>query len=79
MQEKCSDGSGTFDIGLVRSHVITQWSSRSNQQNFSYVHLTDHGLLHVVTALLGQSQISGSVGHLLGVLLNLMGDAMASL
>ena len=75
-----SDGNGSFDIELVRTHVISQWSSPSQQQqSYSYMHLTDHGLSKVMTALMATSQLSISFGQLLGVLLKLMGDDMTAL
>jgi cohesin loading factor subunit SCC2 len=74
-----SDGNGSFDIELVRTYVISQWSSPSQQQQSSYMNLTDHGLSKVMTALMASSQLSTSFGQLLGVLLKLMGDDMTAL
>jgi cohesin loading factor subunit SCC2 len=80
LQMKNSDGSGTFDLGLVRSYVIAQWSPPSQQQKYhSYFYLTDHANTRIMTTLVAQTQLSASFPQLLGVLLRLMGDGMTSL
>jgi cohesin loading factor subunit SCC2 len=80
MEESNSNGGGTFDLGLVRSYVVAQWypSDRQlNQRSTSF--LTDNGNVRVMSTLAASSELSVSFPRLLGVLLRLMGDNMASL
>ena len=80
LQTKNSDGSGSFDLGLVRSHVIAQWSPPSQHQKYhSNAYLTDHANSRIMTTLVAHTQVSASFPQLLGVLLRLMGDGMTSL
>ncbi|KAL9191509.1 hypothetical protein ACHAXT_001215 [Thalassiosira profunda] len=77
--EKDSDGDGAFDLGLVRSHVVAQWSPPREQSNRSLSQLTDDGNQRIVSSLVSSSELSSSFPRLLGVLLRLMGDKSASL
>jgi cohesin loading factor subunit SCC2 len=80
LQKKSSDGGGTFDLGLVQSHVIAQWSPPSHQMKYhSYFSLTDHANSRIMTTLVTCAPLSASFPQLLGVLLRLMGDDMTSL
>jgi len=82
LEKNSSDGSGTFDLGLVRSHAIAQWSPPSSghqQSHRSSSYLTDDGNQRIMSSLVASSELSLSFPRLLGVLLRLMGDSMASL
>lgn len=74
------EASGAFDLGMVRSHVISQWAPPSQHQNIrSPSYLTDDGNQRIVATLVASSELSAAFPRLLGVLLRLMGDGMASL
>ena len=80
LQKNSSDNSGAFDLGLVRSHAIAQWSPPSQEQHHrSSTHLTDDGNQRIMSSLVASSELSTSFPRLLGVLLRLMADNMASL
>ena len=78
--EKNSAGklAGTFDLDLVRSHAISQWSPVSVDHR-PKTPLTNDGNRRVTLSLVGSSELSTSFPRLLGVLLKLMGDKMPSL
>ena len=73
--------SGTFDLELVRSHAIAQWSPPNNKQHNSRskLLLTGDGNQRIMSSLVASSELSTSFTRLLGVLLRLMADNMASL
>lgn len=80
LEETSSDGTGTFDLGLIRSHVVAQWYpsvSHTDQRSSNF--LTDDGNTRIMSTLLASSELSVSFPRLLGVLLRLMGDNMTSL
>eukprot|EP00584_Thalassiosira_punctigera_P002031 CAMPEP_0172528242 /NCGR_PEP_ID=MMETSP1067-20121228/2692_1 /TAXON_ID=265564 ORGANISM="Thalassiosira punctigera, Strain Tpunct2005C2" /NCGR_SAMPLE_ID=MMETSP1067 /ASSEMBLY_ACC=CAM_ASM_000444 /LENGTH=1791 /DNA_ID=CAMNT_0013312123 /DNA_START=38 /DNA_END=5413 /DNA_ORIENTATION=+ len=71
---------GAFDLALVRSHVIAQWSPPTLEGNHrSRSALTDDGNQRIMSSLVASSELSNSFPRLLGVLLKLMGDKIASL
>eukprot|EP00804_Cyclotella_cryptica_P016499 CCRYP_004721-RA/>CCRYP_004721-RA protein AED:0.03 eAED:0.03 QI:72/1/1/1/0.85/0.75/8/2037/1257 len=71
---------GTFDLDLVRSHVIAQWALETVQQNDTKrFQLSTDGLKRITNSLVATSDLSTSMPKLVGVLLRLMSDAMASL
>lgn len=73
---------GTFDLEMVRSHVVAQWSpptSRMEQHRRPKSFLTEDGNQRVISSLVASSELSASFPRLLGVLLKLMGDKIASL
>ncbi|KAL7534879.1 hypothetical protein ACHAXR_010105 [Thalassiosira sp. AJA248-18] len=79
--EKSNAGeSGTFDLRLVRSHAIAQWSPPAFQQSHRPAsYLTDDGNQRIMLSLVASSELSVSFPRLLGVLLRLMADKIASL
>ena len=81
LQKNSSEKSGAFDLGLVRSHAIAQWSPPDQQQHYNSTstHLTDDGNKRIMSSLVASSELSTSFPRLLGVLLRLMADNMASL
>ena len=80
LEKNSSENSGAFDLGLVRSHAIAQWSPPANQlTNRSSKYLTDDGNQRIMLPLVCNSELSGTFPQLLGVLLKLMANDMASL
>ena len=80
LSKKCPQKVGTFDLGLVRSHVIAQWSFPMHQRKqYSLSHLSKDGNQRIISSLVASSELSLSFPRLLGVLLRLMGDDMASI
>ncbi|KAL7555019.1 hypothetical protein ACHAWF_018600 [Thalassiosira exigua] len=74
------DTAGAFDLSLVRSHVIAQWSPPpSHQSEREASHLTDDGRRRIMASLVASSEMSTAFPRLLAVLLKLMGDKHASL
>lgn len=60
--------------------VIAQWSREAiDQKQIQRPQLSADGLDRVIKALLATSELSGSLAKLMGVLLRLMSDDMASL
>lgn len=81
MEETSSEGGGAFDLGLVRSHVVAQWCPPDRRQvnQYSTSLLTEEGNLRIMSTMVASSELSTSFPRLLGVLLRLMGDNMATL
>lgn len=80
LEKNSSRGEAAFDLGLVRSHAIAQWKPPTLQQsNHRASHLTDDGNQRIMSSLIASSELSASFPRLLGVLLRLMADTMASL
>lgn len=77
LEETSTDGGRSFDLGLVRSHVIAQWYPSDRPRTTSF--LTDDGNSRIMSTLVASSELSISFPRLLGVLLRLMGDSMATL
>lgn len=75
--EKCTS---SFDLELVKSHVIAQWSREAVQQKqLQRPQLSSDGLDRIMKALVAGSELSINLAKLIGVLLRLMSDDMASL
>jgi len=72
---------GCFDLGLVRNFAISQWTLPTLQPNQQRprAHLTDDGNQRIMTSLVASSELCVSFNRLLGVILRLMGDKLASL
>ncbi len=72
---------GTFDLRLVRSHVIAQWSnSRLQEQRKSLLQfLSTDGIQRIMTCLVASTELSQNFPRLLGVFLRLVGGGMASI
>jgi len=80
LQKNSEESGGAFDLGLVRSHAIAQWSPPDQHQHTrSSTHLSDDGNKRIMSSLVASSELSITFPRLLGVLLRLMGDNMASL
>lgn len=80
MEETSTDRYGSFDLGLVRSHVVAQWYPPDHQFNqTSTSFLSNDRNVHIMSTLAASSELSLSFPRLLGVLLRLMGDNMATL
>ena len=72
---------GSFDLRLVRNFAISQWTLPTPQLNQQRprAHLTDDGNQRIMTSLVASSELCVSFNRLLGVILRLMGDKLASL
>ena len=79
--ESSDDTLGSFDLGLVRSFAISQWTLPTPEPNQKKprAHLTDDGNQRIMTSLVASSELCVSFNRLLGVILRLMGDKSASL
>lgn len=79
--ESSDDTLGSFDLGLVRSFAISQWALPTPEPNQKKprAHLTDDGNQRIMTSLVASSELCVSFNRLLGVILRLMGDKLASL
>mmetsp|Transcript_29228 Transcript_29228/g.60734 ORF Transcript_29228/g.60734 Transcript_29228/m.60734 type:complete len:1733 (-) Transcript_29228:882-6080(-) len=81
LSKNISNDVGTFDLRLVRSHVIAQWpySRLQEHRNSLSKYLSTDGYQRIMTCLVASTELSQNFPRLLGVLLRLVGDGMASI